>query len=263
MIKIENLKAFGISEALGGNNLSYSRDAMPEDEEAKLLCKLTALGPSHAKPLRQMFVSMKITAPMYWWKEMDTYKVSTVRNSSSTMHTICKKPFEMSDFSYDNSTETTREYIRYMVTQLNSMRDIYLNGMTDEDGTVLFPPKSKDIWRSIIQMLPSSYNQTAVWTGNYEVLSAIIEWRTGHKLIEWAEFIEEMKKLPKSRLIFERATKKWEKEHILRAYMKLGSVETFRKLKDKHRETLLEEVSANEDNEQQVYEQAELTEAEK
>lgn len=255
MIKIENLKAFGISEAIGGNTLSYSREAMPENEEAKLLYKLTALGPSHAKSLRQMFVTMKITAPMYWWKEMDTYKVGTVRNSSSTMHTICKKPFEMDDFSYDNSTETTREYIRYMVTQLNSMRDIYLNGLTDDDGTILYPPKSKDIWRSIIQMLPSSYNQTSVWTGNYEVLSTIIEQRTGHKLIEWAVFIEAMKKLPKHRLIFERTTRRWEKEHLLRAYMELGSIETFRKLKEGH--------TKNEDSKQQVHEQTELTETTK
>lgn len=232
MIKIEKVNVFGLDEALAGNCLSYDRDKMPNHEEVKLLKKLTIAGPSHAKALRQIFVTMKITAPMYWWKEMDTYKVATVRNSSSTMHTICKKEFKPEDFSFDNSTETVNAYIEWMVQQLNSMRKIYLEGLV-EDGNVLLEPKDKDIWRSIIQMLPSSYNQTSVWTGNYETLANIIEQREGHKLLEWNDFIETAKNLPKSDLIFARNNVRKEKNLLLMEYMKLGSIEEIKKIKEK------------------------------
>lgn len=150
-----------------------------------LLLRLTKAGTDHRKVLRQMMVSVDITAPLYWWKEFDTYKVGTVANSTSTMHKIHTKPFEMADFSTDQMVGTAVLFMaEQVIPTLESMRIVYL---THHD---------KKVWYSIIQLLPSSYNQTRTVTLNYEVLLNMYLARRKHKLQEWQDFCEEVSELP-------------------------------------------------------------------
>lgn len=148
---------------------------------AKRLCKA---GNDHRKFIRQILVSVDITAPLYWWKEYDTYKVATVANSTSTMHKIHSKPFELDDFSHDHMTEESKEkfqgYIDYMET-------IRLKFVETND---------KAYWYDLIQLLPSSYNQLRTCTMNYETLANIYRARKNHKLKEWHTFCDWIKTLP-------------------------------------------------------------------
>ena len=149
---------------------------------AKRLCKS---GTDHRKFVRQIFVSMDITAPMYWWKEFDTYKVGTVANSTSTMHKIAAKRFERADFSCERMLPTTLECLDTVIAELEHLRSGYLE------------TKDKDVWYSMIQLLPSSYNQTRTVTMNYENLANMYFARRNHKLAEWREFAEwERENLP-------------------------------------------------------------------
>lgn len=168
-----------------------------------LMQKLFKAGTEHRKYLRQIFVSMDITAPLYWWKEMDQYKIGTVTNSCSTMHKIAAKPFELNDFSWDHllnngcdlfelkwgtdcSTMVQPQHflIEYVIPVLNVCRQKYLE------------TKDKQYWWQMIQLLPSSYNQRRTVTMNYENVFTIIKQRTGHKLDEWNKFVEILKTLP-------------------------------------------------------------------
>lgn len=159
--------------------------------DLKLALQLAKAGTDHGKFLRQIIFSCDITAPIYYWKEMDTYKVGTVRNSCSTMHKITSKEFTHEDFSYDHIVSGSLGSLDAMIDDLNFLRQSYLNN------------KSKEIWYSIIQLLPSSYNQKATWTANYEVLRNIYHARKNHKLDEWHEFCHMLEKLPYSELITE------------------------------------------------------------
>lgn len=153
--------------------------------DLKLLLRLTKSGTDHRKALRQMFVSVDITAPLYWWKEFDTYKVGTVANSTSTMHKIHAKPFEIDDFSTDMMLSSTKAFMNeILIPMLESMRCVYLK--THE----------KKVWCSMIQLLPSSYNQTRTATLNYEVLLNMYHARKNHKLNEWHVLCDEMMRLP-------------------------------------------------------------------
>lgn len=145
-------------------------------------------GKDHRKFLRQIFISMDITAPLYWWKEMDTYKVGTTANSTSTMHTIHKEPFNIDMFSVDDE-ELENYYISNLIPQLESYRELFLE------------TKNKKYWRSLIQLLPSSFNQTRTWTANFEVLSDIYHARKNHKLQEWQDFCNIIESLPYSEFI--------------------------------------------------------------
>lgn len=173
--------------------------------DLKLAKQLATAGSDHGKFLRSIIFSCDITAPMYWWKEMDTYKVGTVRNSCSTMHKIMDKEFEMSDFSWDKTgfllKEAEQEEER-ILDLLNDLRNRYIylkNHICEKNNYEL----AKKNWYALIQYLPSSYNQKATWTANYEVLRNIYHARKDHKLYEWHEFCHMIEKLPYSELITE------------------------------------------------------------
>lgn len=159
----------------------YGIEIGPND--LNLMRKLYKAGPEHRKYLRQIFVSMDITAPLYWWKEFDTYKVGTVANSCSTMHKIAAKEFELDDFSHEHLVAGLYT-LEYVIDMLNIARNVYLKS------------KSKEDWWQMIQLLPSSYNQKRTVTLNYENIFTIIKQRIGHKLDEWNMFIKIIQELP-------------------------------------------------------------------
>lgn len=171
-------------------------DIGPNDH--KLMCDLAAGGPVHAKYRRMIVVYVDITAPLYWWKEFDTYKVGTVANSCSTMHKIHDKEFTLEDFSCEHLVTASLACLNATIEQLNWCRESFLK------------TKDKGCWWQMIQLLPSSYNQKRTVMLNYEVLVGIYKWRKNHKLDEWREFCEWIEKLPYAELIIGEAEKKEE-----------------------------------------------------
>ena len=159
---------------LGPNDLDLAR-------------RLRKAGSDHRKFIRQIFVSVDITAPLYWWKEYDTYKVATVANSTSTMHKIHSKPFSMDDFSHDHMSEDALAFMRTTVDKLEEIRLRYMEH------------KSKDDWYDLVQLLPSSYHQMRTCTFNYETLVNIYYARKSHKLAEWHEMCRWIESLPYGR----------------------------------------------------------------
>lgn len=149
-----------------------------------LAMRLAKAGSDHRKYLRMVFVSVDVTAPLYWWKEYDTYKVATVANSTSTMHKIHSKPFSMDDFSCDHMTDGTKKFMETVVTELENIRLRFKE------------TKSKEDWYDMIQLLPSSYNQMRTCTFNYETLINIYRARKNHKLAEWHTFCDWIETLP-------------------------------------------------------------------
>ena len=172
-----------------------------------LMQNLSKAGTEHRKYMRMMPVYTRITAPLYWWKEADTYKIGTVSNSCSTMHKIADKEFTVDDFSHEHLDQDNYNLIKEIVGKLNRYRNIYLNGGIIEypdAGRKIFKPKDKDIWWQMIQMLPSSYNQIRNIMFNYEVLANIYKQRQNHKLDEWIEFCNWIETLPYSELIIKK-----------------------------------------------------------
>lgn len=162
--------------------------------DAYLMNKLAAGGPVHAKYRRMITVYADITAPLYWWKEFDTYKVGTVANSCSTMHKIHEKEFTLEDFSTEHLYPEVREaFENTIIKALNEARRMY-NFLSDT-------PSKKDAWWQMIQLLPSSYNQKRTVMLNYEVLVGIYKWRKNHKLDEWRTLCEWIETLPYSEII--------------------------------------------------------------
>lgn len=219
MIKIEKTEVVGFEPAIRGmRNPKNSWDKSdseigymyehPDDYEPeykayigpndhKLMMSLAKGGPVHAKYRRMIVVYVDITAPLYWWKEFDTYKVGTVANSCSTMHKIHDKEFEMSDFSCEmlfNNIHGLNNYdfMKKIVDQMEANRKIFLALDGDE---------AKIAWEQMIQLLPSSYNQKRTVMLNYEVLAGIYPMRKNHKLYEWHEFCDWIKSLPYSEII--------------------------------------------------------------
>lgn len=218
MVRVENIEPWGFEHAIRGmrnpmnswdKSDSYycdnkhcgsckqnpeTRDCSQPDgfvvgeNDLDLMKRLYKAGPEHRKYLRQIFVSMDITAPLYWWKEMDQYKVGTVTDSCSTMHKIAAKQFALEDFSVEHLYSDELEFFKEIVDRLNSAREMYL----DND----IPSRKKCDWWQMIQLLPSSYNQRRTVTMNYENVVSIIRQRTGHKLDEWNAFVEVLKDLP-------------------------------------------------------------------
>lgn len=225
MIKIENIEVWGFEHAIRGmrnplNSWEKSDSGLvdvahrdtydfPNSEFAiqvftqphkyefqigsadmDLMRRLYKAGTEHRKYLRQIFVSMDIIAPLYWWKEFDTYKIGTVSNSCSTMHKIHAKKFELDDFSFEHLPDEYMDYYnantvsQYIVGCLNEAREKYLE------------TKDKKWWWLMIQLLPSSYNQRRTITMNYENVMTIINQRSNHKLDEWHDLIAELRKLP-------------------------------------------------------------------
>lgn len=172
--------------------------------DQKLMMNLRKAGTDHRKFMRMLTVYLDITAPFYWWKEFDTYKVGTVANSCSTMHKIHAKEFTMEDFSYEHLRTRTVRKLALIIEELNYWRDIYNNGGMDDnyDGTTrVYEPKDKEAWEQMIQLLPSSYNQKRTVMLNYEVLANIYKSRRHHKLDEWHILCDWIEKLPYAELI--------------------------------------------------------------
>lgn len=175
------------------------------EADHSLMQRLSNAGTEHRKYLRMMPVYVRITAPLYWWKEFDTYKIGTVANSCSTMHKIAEKEFTMEDFSMEHvCIRQSMDVLKETIDALNVFRDVYLNGgnLRYENGNIkCFGKKDKEIWWQMIQLLPSSYNQTRNVMLNYEVLANIYRQRKGHKLDEWREVCKWIESLPYSELI--------------------------------------------------------------
>lgn len=206
MIKFEAIEVFGWEAAIRGMRNSWDSHEKSDsgyipmtahfykvgDADLALMKRLALSGPSHAKYRRYINVTVDITAPLYWWKEFDTYKIGTVANSESTMHTVMKDEFDIDDFSNEYLDEEALDDLSRIVYKLNCWRKEYL--MTKH------PAIKKRIWYKIIQLLPSSFNQKRTVQLNYEVLAHIWKDRKNHKLDEWREgFCQEfIKKLPYS-----------------------------------------------------------------
>lgn len=157
------------------------------ENDLKLMQTLSKAGSDHGKFLRMITVTLDITAPLYWWKEFDTYKVGTVANSCSTMHKIHAKPFEMDDFSCEHLQGMSLEVLELVIKELNARRNEYNWCKTDS---------KKTYWWQMIQLLPSSYNQKRTVQLNYQVLKAMYHARKAHKLDEWRFFCSWIETLP-------------------------------------------------------------------
>ncbi len=185
MIKLERTSVMNMENAIRGarNPMnSWARmDSYYDDEgnfvlgenDLSLAQRLCTAGSDHRKFIRQIFVSVDITAPLYWWKEYDTYKVATVANSTSTMHKIHSKPFELDDFSCDKLGDDAKAKFADFIAYMEDIRLKYVE------------TKDKALWYELIQLLPSSYNQMRTCTLNYETLANIYYARRYHKLDEW------------------------------------------------------------------------------
>lgn len=215
MIKVEKIETWGFEHAIRGmrnpknswdksdsnycdnfdncNKCGHAKNCDNMDgtlyvvgkNDLSLMRTLYNAGSEHRKYLRQIFVSMDITAPLYWWKEFDTYKVGTTADSCSTMHKIHAKEFELDDFSHEHLNEDVIDKpFKDIINCLNFFRELYLQH------------KDKDDWWQMIQLLPSSYNQKRTVTFTYENVISMIKQRSGHKLDEWRNFVEILKDLP-------------------------------------------------------------------
>lgn len=196
MIRLERTDVMNLENAIRGarNPMnSWGRMDSAYDEEGNyvlgandldLAKRLRKAGSDHRKYIRQIFVSVDITAPLYWWKEYDTYKVGTVANSTSTMHKIHSKPFELDDFSHDHMTADTEAFLAVIVARLEEIRLKFV------------AEKKKEDWYDLIQLLPSGYNQMRTCTFSYETLINIYFARRNHKLAEWHTFCDWIGTLP-------------------------------------------------------------------
>lgn len=160
--------------------------------DMKLAQRMIGGGPEEAKFLRQIFVTMDINAPFFWWKEMDTYKVGTTANSCSTMHKLTSREFASQDFSFDELIEDFNEQDQQLISD---MRVGILN-YCEELRQRYLETKDKNLWRALIEILPSAYMQKRTWTANYQVLRNIYFQRRNHKLQEWKDFCHIIENLP-------------------------------------------------------------------
>ncbi len=196
MLKLERTSVMNLENAIRGarnpmNSWAKSDSAYDEagnyilgENDLALARKLCRAGSDHRKFVRQIFVSTDITAPLYWWKEFDTYKVATVANSTSTMHKIHAKPFELADFSVDKLSDGALAAFRTYMDYMEATRRRFVE------------TKDKRDWYDLIQLLPSSYNQLRTVTMNYETLINIYYARRAHKLDEWHVFCDWIRTLP-------------------------------------------------------------------
>ena len=185
-----------IRKIVDGQDLELLSEIGPND--AGLMMKLRNCGTDHRKFMRMITVYMDITAPLYWWKEYDTYKVGTVANSCSTMHKISAKEFTLDDFSHEHLIDTC--LLERVINELNIYRDVY-NNYDKQTEQYKDEFSKKDIWWQMIQLLPCSYNQLRTVMLNYEVLANMYKSRKNHKLDEWRTFCEYIKTFPYSELI--------------------------------------------------------------
>ena len=177
------------------DGLPYKKDDFVGDNDLDLMKRLRNAGTDHRKFMRMITVYLDITAPLYWWKEFDTYKVGTVANSCSTMHKIHAKEFTLEDFSCEHLTAESITFgLEPIIDILNKNRELYLQWKNIDE-------EKKTLWWQMIQLLPSSYNQKRTVMLNYEVLANIYKSRKNHKLDEWHTFCDWLKSLPYSELI--------------------------------------------------------------
>ena len=221
MIKIEHTDVYGFESAIRGmRNPMNSWDksdsywGLSEDEspinpcdepfffvgenDLKLMKSLSKAGSDHAKFLRMITATLDITAPLYWWKEFDTYKVGTVANSCSTMHKIHSAPITSEDFSFDGEASIEDDEDQFYVDELGTymtFKDIAVT-MCEDLRALYVKTGDKKYWRYLIQLLPSSYNQKRTAQLNYQVLKAMYHARKAHKLTEWREFCSQIETLP-------------------------------------------------------------------
>ena len=231
MIKISNVKVNGFEDAIRGmrnpmnswhlsdsryisnTDTYYASEELVEvghytsfvvgEKDKELMMKLCKAGPEHRKFMRMITVFTDITAPFYWWKEFDTYKVGTTANSCSTMHTIHKRDLTIDDFSHEHLSERSMDFLKHLVDEINRNRSLYTKGFKGVPGDCPYEvkPYDKDYWWQIIQLLPSSFNQKRTVLLNYEVLANIYRTRKGHKLDEWLKLCEWFETLPCSWLL--------------------------------------------------------------
>lgn len=211
MIKFENTSIYGWEAAMRGmrnpmNSWDKSDSIFAPDcsgyipamgeNDLKLMKQLVKAGTDHSKFMRMITVTVDITAPLYWWKEFDTYKVGTVRNSCSTMHKIHEKPFEVDDFSHEHLCSNSEKILKKVIEILNIERKNFITS------------KDKFCWWQLIQLLPSSFNQRATVQLNYAVLRNMYHSRKNHKLDEWSQgYTKWVESLPYSELITEGGAK--------------------------------------------------------
>lgn len=216
MIDISNVQVVGWEHAIRGmRNPMNSWDKSDTEyspignfanigfADYELMMKLRDTGTDHRKFMRMIVVYLDINAPLYWWKEFDTYKIGTVVNSCSTMHKIHAKEFTLEDFSCEYLIKESIEELQNVLDKLNYFRDKFINWkesdfFIDNDQQLV---DRKVIWLQMIQLLPTSYNQKRTVMLNYEVLTNIYKSRKNHKLDEWREFCKWIEKLPYSELI--------------------------------------------------------------
>ena len=196
MLRIERFDVMNLENAVRGarnpmnswhlGDSSYDEDGhyILGENDLRLAEKLCRAGSDHRKFIRMIFVSVDVTAPLYWWKEYDTYKIATVANSCSTMHKIHSMPFTPDDFSHDHMTPESLEQFQNYIAYMEQVRQKYLR------------TKDKSDWYDMIQLLPSSYNQMRTCTLNYETLTNIYHARKNHKLEEWHTFCRWIEGLP-------------------------------------------------------------------
>ena len=190
--------AYGLSE---DSDECYVKGHTLGDNDYDLMKRLAKAGTDHRKFMRMMPVYVRITAPLYWWKEADTYKIGTATNSCSTMHKIQEKEFTFDDFSHEHIVCLTT--LDYIIQELNCWRSRYIQYDEDETVGINLGMSKKDIWWQMIQLLPTSYNQTRNVMMNYEVMTNIYNSRKNHKLDEWREFCKWVESLPYSDLIIQ------------------------------------------------------------
>lgn len=201
MLKIENVYTSGWKAAIRGmrnpkNSWAQIDSAVVNgngfvvgNNDYDLMYKLASAGTDHGKFMRMIHVQCDVTAPLYWWKEADQYKVGTVTDSCSTMHKIHAKEFTLDDFSHEHLNDESTDCLLKLIDLLNCNRELFLKD------------KNKSWWWQMIQLLPSSYNQLRTWDLNYAVLQNIYRARRNHKLDEWHTFCDWIESLPYSDLI--------------------------------------------------------------
>lgn len=222
MLKIENTEVLGWEHAIRGmrnplNSWAKSDSEVsicecehwPHDVKKSFVClgsndldlmkRLRNAGTDHRKFMRMIVVYVDLMAPLYWWKEFDTYKVGTVANSCSTMHKIAEKEFTLEDFSCEHLEGRAMNTLEDVVDDLNYYREHYLS--MDKQKVPHANKNAKELWWQMIQLLPSSYNQRRTVMLNYEVLANIYKSRRNHKLDEWHTFCDWIEGLPYSELI--------------------------------------------------------------
>lgn len=201
MIELNNTSVMNFENALRGmrNPLSsWQKSDSRYDESGQyvigeqdlaLAKRLRMAGSDHRKYLRQIFVSVDINAPLYWWKEYDTYKVATVANSTSTMHKLHAQAFRLEDFSHDRLSEKSLQQLQSLVDYLEELRQEFCE------------TRDKEVWYNMIQLLPSSYRQLRTCSMNYETLIGLYFSRKNHKLAEWHVFCDWVASLPYARTL--------------------------------------------------------------